>query len=88
MSSVDKTVVVNLQDEDNYINRNIPSTYTCQRILIVNDTNQENNGLIHACIVMATEDVRVVDSFNVPNVAGKRFYWFIIYYNLLYMCFL
>ncbi len=68
--AVDKTIVTNYEGGASYINRVVPSTYFCQRVVTIDNATEEDEGLIHVCVVVATEDLSALDSFNVADVAG------------------
>ena len=68
--AVDKTMVTNYEGVASYINRVVPSAYFCQVVITIDNATQVNEGLIHVCVVVATEDLSTVESFNVADVAG------------------
>lgn len=68
--SIQKTIINHQSGNYGLINRVIPSTYTCQLIIGIDYTIAPNDGTLHACIVLASEDTYVLSSFTVPDIEG------------------
>lgn len=62
--AVQKTVITHQSGRHGLINRVVPSTYSCRQMIEIDTT------VLHACIVLATEDINALSSFNVPNILG------------------
>ncbi len=71
MSPVNKTIVTNHND-DEYSNTIVPSSYSCQSVITIDNTVVANEGLIYTCVVLATKDMSVLESFNVQDISGNH----------------
>ena len=57
-----------------YYVRNVPSTYYCYKTIDNSDFNLDiviPSNDIYACLALADEDQSILDTFIVPDIAGK-----------------